>query len=106
MLSVYTNDQVLILDSVPTLRTLTLAIVLFSIAILTIFAVSGTGATKVSLLIEVIAIVMYVAYTLIAAVVLHWSLPAIWLAESLYWLVTFLMCGWYLKNGKWMEKKL
>ena len=106
MLSVYTNDQVLILDSIPTLRTLTLAIVLFSIAILTIFAVSGTGATKVSLLIEVIAIVMYVAYTLIAAVVLHWSLPAIWLAESLYWLVTFLMCGWYLKNGKWMERKL
>ncbi|MEO6167054.1 MAG: MATE family efflux transporter [Chitinophagales bacterium] len=105
-LSIYTNEKDLIMDSIPTLRVLTLAIALFSFSILTIFAVSGTGATKVSLLIEVVAIVLYVSYTLLSAVVLHWSLPAIWLAESIYWLVTFAMCAWYLKNGKWMEKKV
>lgn len=105
-LSVYTNDRALILDSIPTLRTLTVAIVLFSFSILTIFAVSGTGATRVSLLIEIVAIVFYVTYTLLAAVMLHWSLPVIWLAEAIYWIVTFLLCSWYLKSGRWMEKKV
>ncbi|MBK9732502.1 MAG: MATE family efflux transporter [Chitinophagaceae bacterium] len=105
-LSVYTNDKDLIIDSIPTLRTLTFAIALFSFSILTIFAVSGSGATKVSLLIEIVAIVFYVSYTIVSAVVLHWSLPAIWLAESVYWIVTFVMCAWYLKNGRWMDKKI
>lgn len=106
ILSIYTNNAVLIADSLPTLRSLILAIVLFSFSILTIFAVSGTGATRVSLLIEVVAIFIYVAYTLLSAVLLEWSLPAIWLAESIYWLITFIMCGWYLRSGRWMHKKV
>lgn len=105
-LSIYTNEKRLILDSIPTLRTLTVAIVIFSFSILTMFAVSGAGATRVSLVIELVAIAFYVSYTLLSAVVLHWSLPVIWLAEAIYWMVTLAMCVWYLKNGKWMEKKV
>jgi Na+-driven multidrug efflux pump len=105
-LSIYTNEKSLILDSIPGVRSLTLAIGFFSFSILTIFAVSGTGATNVSLLIEVIAIVIYIIYTIMAAVIFEWSLPVIWLVESIYWLSTFLMCAWYLKNGKWRLKTL
>jgi putative MATE family efflux protein len=105
-LSIYTNEKDLIIDSIPSLHSVTLAILLFSFSILTIFAVSGTGATNVSLIIEVIAIVIYVAYTFLAAVVFRWSLPAIWLVESIYWISTFLMCAWYLKSGKWKKRSL
>ncbi len=104
--SVYTNEKDLILESIPSVRSLTLAIMFFSFSILTIFAVSGTGATNVSLLIEVIAIVIYIIYTVIATVIFEWSLPAIWLVESVYWFSTFIMCAWYLKYGKWRLKTL
>jgi Na+-driven multidrug efflux pump len=106
ILSIYTNDKELILESISTLRVLTLAIGLFSFSILTIFAVSGTGATNVSLVVEVIAIVIYVVYTLLATVVFHWSLPVIWLVESIYWTVTFLLCSWYLQYGSWKKKEI
>lgn len=104
--SIYTNDKELILESIPSLRSITLAICLFSFSILTIFAVSGTGATNVSLVIEVIAIVMYVSYIILATKIFHWSLPAIWLVESVYWLSTFAMCAWYLEKGTWKTRKL
>lgn len=106
ILSIYTNDKALIAESIPTLRTLTLAIALFSIAIITIFAVSGTGATRVSLIVELIAIGCYVTYTMLAAVVWHWSLPVIWFSESIYWFTTLVMCIWYLRSGRWMQLKV
>lgn len=105
-MSVYTNDKDLIIASIPTLRVLTSAIILFSFSILTIFAVSGTGATNVSMIIEVITIFIYVVYVYFSSHIFKWNLPEIWLAEPLYWICTFIMCSWYLKNGGWSEKRV
>ena len=105
-LSIYTNQADLILASIPTLRSVSLAILVFSVSVLTIFAVSGTGATRVSLLIELVCIAFYISYVYLVAVRLHQSLPVIWLAESLYWIVALVLCGYYLKYGKWSLKRI
>ncbi len=78
LLSVFTNDRELIAESLPTLYTLIVAILLFSVAILTMFAVSGTGATNISLRIEIACIVAYLIYIYLTAVKFHASLPVIW----------------------------
>ncbi len=106
VLSIYTNEKDLIIASIPSLRSVTVAITLFSVAVLTIFAVSGTGATRVSLLIEVACIIVYVIYVYLVAEVFHMSLPVIWLAETVYWVCALLFCSYYLIYGKWSMKKV
>jgi len=105
-LSVFTNDGNLIAASISTMPSIFLAIILFSVSILTIFAVSGTGATRISFYVEVTCIVAYLSYIYFTAIKFHCSLPVIWLSESIYWIVAFTLCALYLKYGNWRLKKV
>lgn len=106
ILSIFTNEKDLIADSIPALYSVLIAILLFSVSILTIFAVSGTGATKISFRIEVICIVAYLAYIYFTAVRFELSLPVIWLTESVYWLIALMLSSWYLIYGNWKTRKV
>lgn len=100
----YTNDENLIEQTVHLVPTIVLALLLMSASFICIFAVSGTGSTHISLLIEVIAILLYVIYTYLTAIHFHMSLQIIWGAESVYWTVTLILCGSFLRYGKWVRK--
>ncbi len=106
ILSVFTNEKDLIADSISTLPSIILAILLFSVAILTMFGLMGTGATKISFGIEVICIGVYLTYIYFTAVKFECSLPVIWLTESVYWLTALLLCALYLKKGNWQSGKV
>lgn len=106
VLGIFTNDRDLIAASIPSMRTVLIAILLFSVTVLAIFAVSGTGATKVSLLIEIICITAYMVYVFTTAVYLNMSLPVIWMAEVVYWLIAGIGCWYYLKYGNWKSIKV
>jgi putative MATE family efflux protein len=106
LLSMFTNEKELIEASYSTLPVVVIATSLFSFSILCIFAVSGTGATNVSFLIEVVCIVFYLVYVYFTAVKFQMDLPVIWLAEVVYWVVAFLLCAWYLRYGNWRLKKV
>jgi len=62
ILSIFTNDIKLINDSMGCLQIVDLALIFFGFAIVSINAVSGTGATKVALYIEIAAIFIYILY--------------------------------------------
>jgi putative MATE family efflux protein len=105
-LSIFTNEKELIAESIPTLYTVLLAISLFSVAILVMFGVMGTGATRVSFYVEVICIIAYLTYIYFTAIRMEYSLPVIWLAEVVYWVIALTLCSLYLKYGNWRTKQV
>ncbi len=103
MLGIFTQDKILIADSLGVLQMVNLAMIFFSAAIVCISAVSGTGATKTALLIEVAAIVVYMAYIYAIVFPLQGSLELAWLAEAIYWLFTGVVCFVFLRSGRWKK---
>ncbi|WP_126971393.1 MATE family efflux transporter [Gynurincola endophyticus] len=104
ILSIYGQDAQFMEVAIPILRVVTLAIWAMSIGTVWLFSVTGTGNSKVNLLIEVIAVIFYVVFSYI--VLEKMQLPAYigWSVEWGYWLI---MCGcsyWYMKSGRWKNK--
>jgi Na+-driven multidrug efflux pump len=67
-------------------------------------AVTGTGNTKINLIIELITIVIYCLYVYL--ILEYWKLPITWgwASEWVYWISMFSMAYYYLKSGKWKGK--
>jgi putative MATE family efflux protein len=106
LLSLFSNDPVLIQDSMGSLRIISLAMVFFSFAIVSISALSGTGATQTALYIEIGAIVIYLVYNYLAAFVFHWSVEMLWMSEVIYWLFTGIASYYYVKSMHWKKINL
>lgn len=106
MISLYTLDATLSEMTLPVIRVITGALVLFSVSMVIFQAVSGTGNTLIALLIELITIFLYVAYIYMVSVVWPSSPEVIWAAEYVYF---FFLGGFsflYLKSGRWKRKKI
>ena len=103
ILGMFTQDPVLVNDSIGVLRMVNLAMLFFSAAIVCISGVSGTGATQTALLIEVAAIIVYMAYIYIIVFPLKGSLEMAWLAEAIYWIFTGALCFLFLRSGRWKK---
>jgi putative MATE family efflux protein len=106
VLNLFTTDQKLIEDSLGCLRMVDLAMVFFAFAIVSISAVSGTGATKAALLIEVAAIIIYLVYNYIVVFQLHLTAEAVWFSEAIYWAFTGIVSFLYLKSGRWKKIRI
>lgn len=78
---------------------------LFMMAIASVLfrAVTGTGATRYSLLLELITLVVYMIYVIILIPILHVNLTVAWTSEFLYWLVLGGLSYYYLRTGNWRK---
>jgi putative MATE family efflux protein len=65
LLRIYGQDENFIIEAIPVVRVVTIAMLLMSVAVIWLNAVIGTGNTKVNLFIEIFAIVIYCAYVYI-----------------------------------------
>ena len=106
ILGLFTSDAKIIRDSVSSLRIVNLAMIFFSFAIVSISAVSGTGATRAALNIEVAAIVIYLVYNYVITFVLHSTIEMLWMSEVIYWLFTGVASYMYIKSKRWMRIKV
>lgn len=103
-LSFYGQDEDFIVEAIPVVRIVSLALMLMSFGTIWLNAVTGTGNSKVNLLIELITIILYSVYVF---VVLEWlNLPITWgwASEWLYWTSMFTMAYFYMKSGRWRNK--
>ncbi len=91
---------------VPVLRMVTIGILLMSVSVVWLNGVTGTGNTQVNLLIELAAIVFYCMYVYLVLEVFQLNLLWAWASELLYWIVILSMAYFYIRSGKWKEKKL
>jgi putative MATE family efflux protein len=106
LLSFYTNDPVLINDSIPTLYVISVALIMFSLTMIMFNGVSGSGNTRVSFSIEVVTITTYVIATYLLAVVFNFGVEKVWMVESLYFFMLGGLSFFYLKYGSWRETKI
>ena len=106
LLQIFTDDALLIRDSIGSLNVVLLSMYVFSISIVMVSAVSGTGATQVALRIELVAIFIYMIYIYATTLKYHCSIEVVWMSEFVYWLIIFAASYYYLKGLKWQKIKV
>jgi multidrug resistance protein, MATE family len=87
-------------------RVVSVALLMMSVSTVWLNAVTGTGNTVVNLTIEFITIVIYSIYVYL--VLEYWNLPITWGwgSEWVYWISMFTMAFFYMRSGKWRNKKI
>ena len=102
--SLFGQDDAFIKEGISVIRMVSLGMIFMSIANIWLNGLTGTGKTQMNLKIELIAITLYLGYTLYFMKVNYISLAMAWSNEFVYWTVIFLMSFFYLKSGKWKTK--
>jgi putative MATE family efflux protein len=91
----------LVHDSLGCFYIVCLASVIFSISMVLFSGVSGTGATKAAMFLEISNIIFYLTFVYLTAVVIHTPVEVVWFAEVLYWLLMGTFSYFYLKSLRW-----
>lgn len=103
-LSIYGQDAEFMKAAVPVLRLITCILVLMSIAAVWLHAVTGTGNSRMTFLIELITLVFYCIYVYLVLEVYNLSIFWGWMSEVLYWSLMFLLSFIYMLSGRWKKK--
>lgn len=69
-------------------------------------AAAGTGNTKTVFALEVVALAIYMVYCTAVITVLKSDIAVCWTAEHVYAGAMLVLCGAYLKSGRWKGKKI
>jgi multidrug resistance protein, MATE family len=103
-LSIYTNNPELLHAAIAPLIVVLISNVLLAASTVVFNAVAGTGSTRVSMLIELSAVAVYISYIYIVIERNRMSLALAWGSEFVYWL--FLLCcsALYLRSNHWKSK--
>ncbi len=106
VLSIYTNNTLLIQDSLPALYVVSIAAIFLTTGFVFFSGVSGTGMTKVSFMIETIVIVLYILITYLLVNLENSRVEWVWCVEIIYGLIIGLLSYLYLKFGNWKYKRI
>ncbi|MEO7445929.1 MAG: MATE family efflux transporter [Ferruginibacter sp.] len=99
--SLFGQPEEFVQTAIPVIRVVGPGILLMSMANVWLNGVTGTGKTRVNLVIEFVAISLYMGYTWYFMKLHYVSLAVAWSNEFVYWSAIFLMSFLYLKKGKW-----
>lgn len=101
ILSLFNENAAFLELGIPVLRIVGFAILLMSVATICLNAVTGTGNTRVNLMIEIITIILYCIYIYTVMHVKNLPITWGWASEWLYWSSILIMSLTYLLSGKW-----
>jgi putative MATE family efflux protein len=104
LLSIYGQDESFISEGVPVIRIVTIAMMLMSFSVILMNAVTGTGNSRITFLIELITIVLYCIYVWLVVEKFFLPITYGWMSEWLYWISIFCLSVAYMKSGKWKGK--
>lgn len=105
VLRIYTDDPSLIAASVPSLWVLLSSYAMAVPAFIFFFSVSGTGNTRMALLIDMASIFVYVLYTVWIVRIVQADIAVCWTTEYVYNLM-ILSSFFYLWKGNWRSKRI
>ncbi len=106
ILSIYTNDPDLIKGSIPSIYTISGAMLLAAVSNIVFNGVSGTGNTKSALLMELITLVFYCIFIYIVGMRLKMPVHICFLSEVIYYGFLIILSSFYLVKGNWQQKKI
>jgi Na+-driven multidrug efflux pump len=104
LLSAFGQDEAFTVAALPVVRVVTAAMVIMSFSVIWLNAVTGTGNSRVTFLIELITIILYCVYVWLVLEEFNLSITWGWISEWLYWSSIFGLSYWYIKSGKWKGK--
>lgn len=90
--------------AIPSVRVVSVALLMMSFATVWLNGVTGTGNTVVNLTIESITIVIYSVYVYVVLETWNLDITWGWGSEWVYWTSMFTMAFFYLKSGRWKTK--
>ena len=99
-----TSDESLIIGAISDFPIICISTIIFSVSMIQLSALSGTGATNVAMNLEIVNISIYLIYIFICSFVWKSSASSMWMVEILYWLLMGVFCFTYLYSGKWKLK--
>jgi len=103
-LSFYGQGPQFIAEAIPVMRIVSFALIGMSFGVVWLNAVTGSGNTKVNLIIELITITLYIIYVYVVLEYLNLPITWGWVSELVYWMSMFSMAFFYMKSGKWRTK--
>lgn len=101
----YGLSESFVTHAIPVLQMVCCGIFVMSAGTIWLNAVTGTGKTRINLLIEVVAIVVYTGYVFLVLEYLQLSIVWGWASELIYWGIIGLLAYLYMKSGRWQQKK-
>jgi Na+-driven multidrug efflux pump len=104
ILGLFNQDAAFLALAIPVFRVVCVAILFMSVSTVCLNAVSGTGNTKINLMIEVFTIILYCIYVYTVMEELNLSIVWGWGSEWVYWLSILTLSAAYLKSGKWKKR--
>lgn len=106
ILSVYTNEEALLVESVSALYVMCGAMLIASLANVYFNGISGTGNTQAALVLEVFVQVFYALYIIVVGMVIQASVDVCFTTEVIYYVLMLGSSLIYLKKAKWQNKKI
>lgn len=106
ILSVYTNEEALLVESVSALYVVCGAMLIASLANVYFNGISGTGNTQAALVLEVFVQVFYALYIIVVGLVIQAPVDVCFTTEVIYYVLMLGSSLIYLKKAKWQNKKI
>ncbi len=72
----------------------------------TVPSMSGTGSTKTAFRLEIVALTIYICYCTVVIMMLRSDIAICWTSEHVYSLSVLLLSWFYLKSGRWKNRKV
>lgn len=95
------SDMSLIGETQPIFYLLLLILSLATMGVVFMNALAGTGATWFGLKLQAITVTVYLSYIFIVTNYTTLSLPWVWVAEVIYWVVMITLVLYYLRTEHW-----
>ena len=105
-LSIYGQGDDFIAAGIPVLRVVSLALVLMSVSVVWMNAVTGSGNSSMNLATEFVAIIFYCIY--VYTILERMQLPITWGwgSEWIYWTTILIPSFLYMQSGRWKKIRI
>ena len=103
---IYTDIPDLIVASVPAIVVMCTSYFLNVGGQVFFQAVSGTGSTKTAFKLELVALAGYLIYCTIIIATLKADVAICWTAEHIYGGILLICSWWYMRSGRWKNRKI
>lgn len=104
--SLYTEDLSLTQAAIPVFHIICITTIISSISTIYFEALSGAGNTFAALYLELIVLVIYLVFVLLATFVFPATLQQIWCAEFIYNIGLGVVSVLYMRFAKWLQKRV
>ena len=106
ILSLYTDDESMIQMASGSYLIINVALTVLTVSMILLRSLTGTGLTKLSLIIEIVAVVFYVSYSVSILNSSLASLEWLWSSEFVYFGIIASLSFLYLRFGGWKLKAI